>query len=65
MKYRTQEPDLIMSTSLLLYFHPSKLFGGKSERHPLEFRDVRGSTLVSSGLACKYWTRVEVANTIA
>jgi hypothetical protein len=41
-------------------FHPSLIFSGKDRSPPLECSPVRGSTLLSSCLACKYQTRVEV-----
>ncbi len=32
---------------------------------PLEWSSIKSSTLVGSSLDCKYWTRVEVTETLA
>ncbi len=44
------------------HFHPNITFQGKSRRNPSESSLVRGFTLVSSSLACKCLSRVEVTN---
>jgi hypothetical protein len=44
------------------HFRPNITFQGKSRRNPSESSLVRGSTLVSSSLACKCLSRVEVTN---
>jgi hypothetical protein len=41
------------------------MFVGKAMSLPLKWTSVRASTLVSSGLASKFQTLAEVANTLA
>ncbi len=48
-----------------IHFHPSLIFVGVARSLPIEWSLIRGPTLVSSRLAHKYHTRVEVANTLA
>jgi hypothetical protein len=43
-----------------IYFHSRLIFAGKAGSLPLEWIPVGGSNLVGSGLACKYYTRMEV-----
>ncbi len=44
------------------YFHPSLIFSSEAERLPLEISYIRGFTVVSSILVCKYKTRIKVAD---
>ncbi len=44
------------------HFHPSLTIVGKARSLLLEWRPVRGSTWVGSGLACIYQARVEVTD---
>ncbi len=48
--------------SKVSHFHPRIIFRGKCGSQPLELSPIRGSTLVSSSLACKCYPRVEVTD---
>jgi len=48
--------------AIAIPFYPGLIFEGKARSQPLEWDPLRGSTLVSSSLACKYKAKVEVTD---
>ncbi len=58
-------PGRLQTCRLFCKWQTSLIFAGKARSLPLEWNPVKGSTLVGSSRVTKYWTRVEVANTLA